>query len=170
MGINDAEEIVGYYADSAGIRHGFLLKGKTYTTLDVPGAALTMATGINNKGRIILFWLDSKGAIEASVYNGKTCKTINVPGRSRLGCLRPVNDSPSKGSELPGVNERSRRGSQWTSLHGEPCPSRKTKSPARPFNETRASRTFPHDYLRNQLQRRNYLLAKPPAVSAPSIV
>jgi hypothetical protein len=37
-------------------------------------------------------------------------------------------------------------------------------------NETRTSRTFPRDYLRNQFQRRNYLLASPPAVSAPSIV
>jgi hypothetical protein len=33
----------------------------------------------------------------------------------------PVNDSPSKGSELPGVNERSRRGPQWTWLHRIPA-------------------------------------------------
>jgi hypothetical protein len=30
--------IVGDYVDSSTVTHGFLLKGKTYTTLDVPGA------------------------------------------------------------------------------------------------------------------------------------
>jgi hypothetical protein len=33
----------------------------------------------------------------------------------------PVNDTPSKGSELPGVNERSRRGPQWTWFHRIPA-------------------------------------------------
>ena len=36
-GINDHGDITGNFADSKG-SHGFLLKGGTYTTLDVPGA------------------------------------------------------------------------------------------------------------------------------------
>jgi hypothetical protein len=32
-----------------------------------------------------------------------------------------VNDSPSKGSDLPGDNERGRRGPQWTWLHRIPA-------------------------------------------------
>jgi uncharacterized membrane protein len=78
-GINDRGEIVGYYLDSARVPHGFLLKGSTYTTLDVPGALRTFATGINNKGYIVLAWEGSTG-FESSVYNGKTYKTIDVPG------------------------------------------------------------------------------------------
>jgi len=80
FGINDKGEIVGFYEDSTRIVHGFLLKGKTYTTLDVPGATSTFAAGINGKGIIVLQWLDSKGAMESSLYNGKTYRTIDVPG------------------------------------------------------------------------------------------
>jgi hypothetical protein len=58
------------------------LKGKKYTTLDVPGATATVATGINTAGWMCLYWVDSAGAVESSVTknNGKTYKKINVPG------------------------------------------------------------------------------------------
>jgi uncharacterized membrane protein len=81
FGTNDSGEIVGSYLDSAGVTHGFLLKGKRYTTLDVPGGSWTEATGINNKGSVILIWLGAQN-YETSLYNGKTYKTINVPGAS----------------------------------------------------------------------------------------
>jgi probable HAF family extracellular repeat protein len=80
--INDSGAVVGYFTDSAGLTHGFLLKGKKYKTLDVPGAAATYATGINKSGKIVLFWQDSNGVFESSLYNGKTYKTIDVPGAS----------------------------------------------------------------------------------------
>lgn len=79
-GINDRGVIVGTYRDSGGLPHGFILRGKTYTTLDVPGAMTTVAAGINNNGSIVLSWLDSKGVFESSLYDGKTYKTIDVPG------------------------------------------------------------------------------------------
>jgi len=78
--INDSGAIVGYYADSAGVIHGYVLKNKKYKTLDVPGASGSYGTGINKSGQITLFWIDSAGAYESSLYNGKTYKTINVPG------------------------------------------------------------------------------------------
>jgi hypothetical protein len=78
--INDTGAIVGSYADSNGVTHGYLLKGKKYTTLDPPGTTYTVATGINKSGKIVLFWLDSNGAYESSLYNGKTYKTINITG------------------------------------------------------------------------------------------
>jgi uncharacterized membrane protein len=52
-GINDSGAIVGAYADTAGV-HGFLLQDKKYTTLEVPGASITGATGINKSGKIVL--------------------------------------------------------------------------------------------------------------------
>jgi uncharacterized membrane protein len=85
--INDTGAIVGYYADSSGLFHGFLLKGKKYTTLDVPGATATYATGINKSGKIVLFWTDSGGHTESALYNGKTYKTINVPGAANSYAL-----------------------------------------------------------------------------------
>jgi len=80
FGINDSGAIVGDYTDSMGATHGFLLKGTTYITLDVPGALSTVAYGINNKGNIVVSWENSKGAYKSSLYNGKTYRTIDVPG------------------------------------------------------------------------------------------
>jgi hypothetical protein len=86
-GMNDQGWIVGDYKDSSGVYHGFLLKGKKYTILDVPGAADTYALGINNKGSITLYWANSKfdyaGALTKDF--GKTYETINVPGAGRFG-------------------------------------------------------------------------------------
>src|ERR1700680_2792767 len=79
--INDHGDINGNFGDSKG-SHGFLLKGGTYTTQDVPGAAFTLGGGINNAGLMTEIWLDSGFNSESSLYNGKTYKTINVPGEA----------------------------------------------------------------------------------------
>lgn len=83
-GINDQGWIVGGYVDASGVNHGFLLRGKKYTTLDVPDATATYAYGINNKGNITLTWVDSKDAYEGALYNysAKTYTTIDVPALS----------------------------------------------------------------------------------------
>ena len=53
-GINNAGQIVGYYTDSGGKSHGFLLDvDGSYTTLDVPGATATYPVGINDAGQIV---------------------------------------------------------------------------------------------------------------------
>ena len=50
-GLNDWDQISGYYVDSAGTPHGFIKDGTNYTTLDAPGANYTLAFAINNRGR-----------------------------------------------------------------------------------------------------------------------
>src|SRR5271155_2303948 len=52
--INDAGQIVGSYADSNGVLHGYLLSNGTPTTLDVLSAGPgTQAFGINDSGQIV---------------------------------------------------------------------------------------------------------------------
>ncbi|HYW48666.1 MAG TPA: IPT/TIG domain-containing protein [Bryobacteraceae bacterium] len=64
-GINNSGQIVGIYADSANILHGFLRSadGATFTTIDVPGAlpGTTYANGINNLGQIVGSYRDANG-------------------------------------------------------------------------------------------------------------
>jgi hypothetical protein len=55
-GINDAGLIVGSVTDGAGISHGFLFNGSTYTILDYPGANQTNAMKINRSGDIAGFY------------------------------------------------------------------------------------------------------------------
>lgn len=51
-GINAAGDIVGTVVDATG-RHGFLLSGGVFTTIDFPGAAVTEARGIGPGGDIV---------------------------------------------------------------------------------------------------------------------
>ncbi len=51
--INNSGEIVGRYIDIAGINHGFLLSGGTFTSVTFPGAVWTRAIGINSSGDIV---------------------------------------------------------------------------------------------------------------------
>ncbi len=46
------EAIVGAYVDSSGRLHGFLLSKGEFTTIDPPGANLTVALHINPEGTI----------------------------------------------------------------------------------------------------------------------
>lgn len=53
-GINNRGQIVGRYRDPiTHLRHGFLLNDGTFTTIDFPGAAETIARRINNRGQIV---------------------------------------------------------------------------------------------------------------------
>ena len=50
--INNAGVTVGQYEDSSGVNHGYILKGKSLTTLDDPNGTNTNAQGINFNGAI----------------------------------------------------------------------------------------------------------------------
>jgi len=84
--INDKGWIVGWYEDASGSYHGFLLRGNTYKTLDVPGAIGTYANGINNKGYIVFgSWTSSTRAGALTKDFGKTYEKIEVPRTGPLG-------------------------------------------------------------------------------------
>lgn len=53
QGINARGDIVGFYDDATGRRHGFLLRDGLFTTIDYPGAASTDARGIGPGGEIV---------------------------------------------------------------------------------------------------------------------
>jgi rare lipoprotein A (peptidoglycan hydrolase) len=55
-------------------------RAQTFTTLDVPGAASTGASGIKNNGQISGQCYDSNGVSHGFLYNGGSFTTINYPG------------------------------------------------------------------------------------------
>jgi uncharacterized membrane protein len=57
-GINLEGEIVGSFADSSFITHGFLLDRGNFTAIDVPGSSVTEAAGINPRGDIVGTFID----------------------------------------------------------------------------------------------------------------
>jgi probable HAF family extracellular repeat protein len=78
-GINDADEVVGYFRDGGGL-HGFLYNNGTYTALDDPAAqGTTEANGINNSGQIVGYYIDGNGLDHGFLYSNGTYTTLDDP-------------------------------------------------------------------------------------------
>jgi probable HAF family extracellular repeat protein len=54
LGINNRDQIVGNYTDSAGNIHGFLYTGGQFTNIDPPGFTGGLPTAINNSGQVLV--------------------------------------------------------------------------------------------------------------------
>jgi hypothetical protein len=58
-------------------------RAQTFTTLDVPGAASTAASGINNSNQVVGEYFTSIGAAgQGFLYSNGSFNPINVPGAS----------------------------------------------------------------------------------------
>ena len=51
-GINNRDQVTGYFLDSSGPPQGFIKDGPNFTTINAPGATYTTPTGINNQGMV----------------------------------------------------------------------------------------------------------------------
>ncbi|MER2513535.1 MAG: hypothetical protein ABTQ25_14145 [Nitrosomonas ureae] len=76
--INNNGQVVGVYNDSSGVSHGFLYRGGSYFTLDVPNSMATFAEGINDSGIVVGFFYDENGHHGFS-YDGITYTVIDNP-------------------------------------------------------------------------------------------
>jgi probable HAF family extracellular repeat protein len=81
LGINDHDQIVGYYYDSNNHANGFLYSNGKYTTLDDPlganGTNGTFLTGINDKGQIVGYYYDQLNVQHNFVYSGGTYTPVD---------------------------------------------------------------------------------------------
>src|SRR5262249_8648735 len=79
------------------VRHGFLLSQGVYTTLDVPGASLTVAEGINNAGVIVGAYFDAKGNEHGFVLSQGVYTTIDVPKSTATATATQINSINAQG-------------------------------------------------------------------------
>ncbi|MBN2270026.1 MAG: thrombospondin type 3 repeat-containing protein, partial [Sedimentisphaerales bacterium] len=90
-GINDADQVTGYYMEGSNI-HGFLCDGLgTFTPLDYPGASRTYPSGINNTGSIVGHY-KAGSSTRGFLYNGSTYTAINYSGALETRA-HAINDS-----------------------------------------------------------------------------
>jgi probable HAF family extracellular repeat protein len=87
-GINNHNEIVGYWEDTGGGEHGYMLQAGTYASIDVPSACFTFATGINNSGKILGWYGDSACTAHGFLLVGSQFTTLDVPGVESSGGAR----------------------------------------------------------------------------------
>lgn len=80
IGINNSDDIVGYYFD--GSPHGYLYADGEITTLDypLPGALGTVAQGINDAGEIAGIYFDSSDKDHGFLKTSTGYATIDYPG------------------------------------------------------------------------------------------
>ena len=92
-GVNDSDQIVGYYSYPQNFRTYFSFVGTIaggYTTLNPPGASISEATGISNNGLIVGDDLQPRVVLNY-LYDNGTFTTIAYPGNG--------------GNEARGVND-----------------------------------------------------------------
>ncbi len=90
QGINPGGEIVGFYVDTAGKQHGFLLSGGIFTSIDYPGALVTAARGINPGGDIVGSFVNAPGGppnIHGFLLSQGTFSLVQFPGANFPGAI-----------------------------------------------------------------------------------
>ncbi len=92
-GINNLQQVCGFWVDVNQVNHGFLLNAGTFTSLDVPNSTFTQALGLNNKGQVVGVYTDASGNQHGFVYSNKKYQTIDDPnGNGTMTVINGIND------------------------------------------------------------------------------
>jgi probable HAF family extracellular repeat protein len=92
-GINNSQQISGFYIDAAGTNHGFLLNFGLLVTLDAPNSTFTQALGLNNKGQVVGDYTDLDGNTHGFVWTSKGgFTTIDEPNGIGTTVVNGIND------------------------------------------------------------------------------
>lgn len=79
-GPNPQGTAVGSETDSAGLTHGFTLRGGVFTTFDPPGSTLTTPNFISPQGTIVGAYNDAGGVSHGFVLSNRQYTIFNAPG------------------------------------------------------------------------------------------
>src|SRR5271165_2034680 len=92
-GINNSQQICGFYVDSQGTNHGFLLNFGLFLTLDAPGSIFTQALGLNNNGQVVGDYMDQGGNTHGFVWTkAGGFQTIDNPNGIGTTVVNGIND------------------------------------------------------------------------------
>jgi hypothetical protein len=92
-GINNSQQVCGFYIDTNGVNHGFLLNFGLLVTLDAPGSTFTQALGLNNEGQVVGTYMDQGGNSHGFVWTSKGgFQTIDHPKGIDTTLVNGIND------------------------------------------------------------------------------
>jgi hypothetical protein len=77
-GINDEDQVTGYYVDASGLPKGFVKDGRKFTTFNAPGALLTVAFGINNLGMVSGLYVNTDTSHHGYTWSQGKFVTVDV--------------------------------------------------------------------------------------------
>jgi hypothetical protein len=79
MDINNAGHMVMYWTSPSGVNNTSIYDGKTYKTINVPGAAISYAAALNNADDVSYFWLDGAGETHSALRHHGTIFKFDYP-------------------------------------------------------------------------------------------
>jgi hypothetical protein len=81
-GINNRDQVTGYYVDGSGLPQGFVKDGPNFTTFHAPGALYTVAFGINNLGVVAGLYVNPDNGHHGYLWRHGQFVTVdvNIPG------------------------------------------------------------------------------------------
>jgi len=92
--LNASGEIVGFYVDSLGLQHGFLLQGGSFSTFDFPGAVDNVLEGINDSTQTTGAYDDSSQVTHGFLRQPDgSVVTIDPPASEGYAEANGINDS-----------------------------------------------------------------------------
>lgn len=107
LGVNDHDVAVGFYADAAGVLHGYTysIAADTFSAnIDDPHAVLgTVAAAINNADTVTGFYLDAAGDSHGFIDSGGTFTTLDVAGATDTSLLGLNNLGEAVGFDIVGT-------------------------------------------------------------------
>ena len=113
-GINDSNEVVGYFFDSGNVPHGFLKDEDDFTILGPAGSTYTFATDVNDREEIVGWYTDTNGNTHGFVEKHGKYTTVDYPnsvqtliwGTIRGGTSRDRTSTRSGHTVLSGIDQK----------------------------------------------------------------
>jgi probable HAF family extracellular repeat protein len=91
-GINDLDQVVGWYEDSSFVAHGYYRDASgNVSSIDYPGANGTIATGINDAGVIVGYYTDSSFQEHGFTDDNGNFQTFDI-SRAELTEINGINN------------------------------------------------------------------------------
>ncbi len=93
-GINNAGNVCGFFVDSKGVNHGWVLIQGHFNILNFPGSTGTQALGLNNKGLVVGLYTGTAGNTHGFVYteSTKTFQAVDNPDGIGTTVVNGIND------------------------------------------------------------------------------
>jgi probable HAF family extracellular repeat protein len=92
-GINNSQQVSGFFIDNQGTNHGFLLNAGLFVQLDAPGSTFTQALGLNNKGQVVGDYMDAGGNTHGFVWSSAGgFQTVDDPNGIGSTIVNGIND------------------------------------------------------------------------------
>lgn len=122
LGVNDANQAVGFYNDAQGNAHGYVysIAGGRFQPVTVPGAASVTAAGINNRGDVAGFFASSSGTTDGFLRTGRGhVTTLAYPGASMTQATGVNDRDEVVGNYQVGTGSSAvTHGFTWSARHG----------------------------------------------------